>query len=142
LDDAVTDPVKRQLVIDRVFSSSKAESDTGFAAAIRNQIKNFPVANIILSDQSALCDPPQQFCYKRATITIPALSGYQIPVGQSEVITAAPVPMQATDWAQDTGVLRGVYQMTIYARTASFSGTFFAGVSLLPMLQSSAPRPL
>ena len=113
--DVVTNNVTRQAVIDAVFSSSRTKVEVGYEAALQAQFTDFPVDYMFRDSNTSL---------RIISMIMPT---FALPGQGSEVITALDLPRNTT-MSRGGEVFKqtGVTLVTIRARTALYSGTFFS----------------
>jgi len=125
LSDVATNSAKRQAVIDAAFTSTKSDADLGYETAFRKLVENFPQGNFVRYSDTILL------------LHIPVFPSYSLPIFGSEVIAATTIPSSTvtsgmdvlTQIAPTTTDGTQIPSIRVQARTMSFSGTFFHGLS-------------
>jgi len=121
--DVVTDPTKRQTLINNVFTSNRSPSEIGavnsqgarisYANAFYQQTRSFPEAQV------------DRVSHNIVLVTIPHMPGYEIPVHGSEYISTTTIDASLVADGVAVGYEVGIRSLAINARSASYSGTFF-----------------
>lgn len=115
--DVSSNPTVRQALLDGVLRSNASASMSGYQNAMAAQIQNLTSSDVVLEAGN-----------KIVTITLPALSGYDLPGFGLEVITASISPVAVLGSTEIT-TTNDVHSILIQGRTHVYSGTFFAGTS-------------
>jgi len=99
-----------QALVYAVLSSNRAVIDAGYENALVKQIASFPQYLVTRNSDT------------RVTIFVPELSGYSLPAGGDETISAGNVPLSVLNGVNDIILRTGDNSVTITARTAAYSG--------------------
>ena len=121
LFDVALNSIKRQAIIDAIFTSTRSEADSGYENAFRKQVENIPEGNMVRVSDTTL------------QVFIDIYSGYALPMFGSEVVSATTIPANLVSSAMDVISQIGpsttdgtqIPSLRIQARTMSLSGSFF-----------------
>jgi len=116
-----------QLLAERVLATNRNSSSPGYENAMQQQVQNFPIANFQRSADETIL-----------TMTVPSFPFYRLPALGSEYFEPVVLPGGVFNANSAISLKLGVSNLTVEARTAVYSGTFFGAQKLDEALRSSA----